>query len=178
MRAIGGLVAAALLLAACGSEAAVTTTAAPSTTVATTLAAEDSGVVPTGVAPCDLLTAAEVSAASGFEVSGVRDLPPLDCAYDLDTGSNIFIFVSIEDGMGRFGGAANLYEEYLKLVGDGETETIEGLGAGAVCCPFRTLAFDAGGGRFAAVGVSGTYAELAEPLEVLKALAEAMLGRL
>lgn len=178
MRAIGGLAAAALLLAACGADTTATTTAPPDTTVATTVAAGDPGIVPTGVAPCDLLTAAEVSAATGFEVTGVRDEPPLDCVYDLETGSNLLVFVSIEDGMGRFGGAANLYEEYLLLVGDGETEMVDGLGEGAVCCPFRTLAFDAGGGRFAAVGVSGTYAGLAEPREALQALAEAMLGRL
>ena len=119
-----------------------------------------------------------MSLATGFEVTGVRDQPPLDCVYDFAPGSNVFIFVSIEDGMGRFGGAANLYEQYQLLVGDGETEMVEGLGEGAVCCPFRTLAFDAGGGRFAAVGVSGTYATLAEPREVLETLAEAMLARL
>lgn len=183
-RAIGGFLAVALLLAACGDDSAVPTTEAvtPSSTAtsapATTAGTTATTGIPTGVAPCALLTADEVAVATGYPVTGVRDDPPLNCIYDLDTGFNVFIFVGIEDGMGRFAGAANLYEEYTLLIGDDETEAYPDIGGGAVCCPFRTMAIDAGDGRFVAVGVAGTYDALAEPLGVLSTLAEAILARL
>ncbi|MCJ7725836.1 MAG: DUF3558 domain-containing protein [Acidimicrobiia bacterium] len=176
MKKIGGLAAAALLLAACGADSGGTTTAVPA--VATTVAIPDPGITPIEIAPCELLTAEEVADATGYPVTGVRDEPPISCVFDLDTGGNVFVFVSIEDGMGRFSGAANLFEQYTLLIGDGETEAVDDLGEGAVCCPFRTMAVDAGGGRFVAVGVSGSFDALAEPLEALNTLAEAILARL
>ncbi|MCB2223177.1 MAG: DUF3558 domain-containing protein [Actinobacteria bacterium] len=174
MRRIGGFAMALLLaasLAACGGDDAPAT--APPTTATV---AQD--VVPFDGEPCSLLSAEQVAQATGYPVTGVRDEPPVSCVFDLATGGNVFVFVSVDDGMGRFGGAANLYEQYLLLAGDGETETVDGIGEGAVCCPFRTLAFDAGEGRFFAVGVAGTFNALAEPLEELKALAAAMLAGL
>ena len=183
-RTIGGFLAVALLLAACGDDGGAATTEAvapPSTTASappTTVQATTTTGIPTGVAPCELLTATEVAAATGYSVTGVRDDPPLNCIFDLDTGGNVFIFVGIEDGMGRFAGAANLYEEYTLLIGDGQTQAFPEIGGGAVCCPFRTMAIDAGDGRFVAVGVAGTFEALDEPLDALTTLADAILARL
>ena len=191
-RQISRLVAVAVLVTACGADGdvAATTEAAVATTeaVVTTSAVETTapvagvtipdGIVPIDVAPCGLLTADEVAVATGFPVVEVRDDPPLNCVFILETDGNVFVFVGIEDGMGRFAGAANLFAEYTLLIGDGRTEAFAGIGEGAVCCPFRTMAVDAGDGRFFAVGVAGTYDELAEPLEALESLAEAALARL
>jgi len=191
-RQISRLAAVAILVTACGADgdvalttevivtttgADVTTSAVESTVAATDASAPD-GIVPIEVAPCDLLTADEVAVATGFPVVEMRDDPPLNCVFILETDGNIFVFVGIEDGMGRFAGAANLFAEYTLLIGDGRTEAFAGIGEGAVCCPFRTMAVDAGDGRFIAVGVAGTYDELAEPLEALESLAEAALARL
>jgi hypothetical protein len=60
----------------------------------------------------------------------------------------------------------------------GEAEPVAGVGAGAVCCPFRAMAVDAGAGRFIVVAVHGGYAVLAEPLDELTQLARLVLGRL
>jgi hypothetical protein len=64
------------------------------------------------------------------------------------------------------------------MVADGEAEFIDEVGEQALCCPFRAIAVDAGGGRFIAVSVGGGYTELAEPRDVLVSLARAALGRL
>jgi hypothetical protein len=180
LRKLIGLAAVLLSLAGCGGGDAAETTA-PATTATTALAAtaaEGSEVVPIEAEPCDLLTVEEVEAATGLTVEEVRDEPPIYCDFDLGSEAGVYLQVIIEDGEGRFGGPANLLEEYLLLVDQGEAEMIGGLGEQAVCCPFRAIAVDAGGGRFFAVAVGGSYAELAEPLEVLVTLARSVLGRL
>lgn len=172
-----------VLLAACGDGGSTAeTTAAPDTTGApettATTVAETGGIVPIDAAPCDLLTAEEVEAATGLTVEEVRDAPPIACDFDLGPEAGVYLQVIVEDGEGRLGGAANLLREYLLLVDQGEAEVVAGVGEQAVCCPFRAIAVDAGDGRFFAVAVGGGYAELAEPLEVLVSLARAVLGRL
>lgn len=182
-----GMVLLAVIVVGCGEGGTAATTATPETTAAsstsaapetTTTAAEADGIVPIEAAPCDLLTAEEVEGATGLSVEEVRDEPPISCDFDLGSEAGVYLQVIIEDGEGRLGGAANLLQEYLLLVDQGEAELVAGVGEQAVCCPFRTIAVDAGGGRFFAVGVGGGYGALAEPLEVLVTLAQAVLGRL
>jgi hypothetical protein len=188
LRALVGAIVLVLVLAGCGASGgtaepsvatggSVTTTQAATTQAAITTAGGDE-IVPIDAAPCDLLTADEVAAATGLAVEEVRDEPPISCDFRLGPDAGVYIEVIIEDGQGRLGGAANLLSEYLLLVEDGEAEVVADVGEQAVCCPFRTIAVDAGGGRFFAVGVGGGYTELAEPLEVLLSLAKSILDRL
>jgi hypothetical protein len=182
-RTVTALCGALLLVAGCGDGGGTVESTGPTdsiaaTTVAATTAATGTEVVPVDAAPCDLLTADEVAAATGLAVEEMRDEPPIGCAFDLGPEAGVYIAVIIEDGQGRLGGAANLFREYLLLVDDGEAEMVAEVGEQAVCCPFRTIAVDAGGGRFFAVSVGGGYTELAEPLEVLVSLARSALGRL
>jgi len=171
-----GLLLVLVVLAGCGGgESAVETTTTAATTSSTVTG---DPVVPIEVSPCDLLTAEEVEAATGLAVEEVRDEPPISCAFDLGTEAGVRIEVIIEDGEGRFGGAANLLREYLLLVDAGEAQLITDVGDRAVCCPFRAIAVDAGGGRYFAVAVGGGYGQLAEPLAVLVRLAESVLDRL
>jgi hypothetical protein len=135
-------------------------------------------VVPVDASPCDLLTADEVAAATGFTVQDVLDQPPISCAFDLGTEAGVDIFVTTEDGQGRLTGAASLFESYSAMVANGDAEFVANVGEQAVCCAFRTIAVHAGGGRYIAIGVNGSYAQLAEPREVLVSLAQAALGRL
>lgn len=175
-----------VVLAGCGGGGTAVTDTAPESTAASSTAASETttttveagGIVPLEVPPCDLLTAEEVEAATGLLVEEVRDEPPISCVFDLASEAGEYIEVIIEDGQGRFGGAANLLSEYLLLVEDGEAEVVGDVGEQAVCCPFRAIAVDAGGGRFFAVAVGGGYGALAEPLEVLVTLAGSVLGRL
>jgi hypothetical protein len=182
MRKLIGLTALLLAMTGCGDGGAAEESSVTADTVVTTVSATttlpESGVVPIGAAPCDLLTAQEVEAATGLSVLEVLDDPPITCLFDLGAEAGVDIAVIVEDGAGRLGGAANLFREYLLLVDEGEAEVITGVGEQAVCCPFRTIAVDAGGGRFVAVSVWGGYNELAEPLEVLVSLAGSVLGRL
>lgn len=182
LRTVAAAVVLLMVSAGCGGGSTAETTAPTETTVApattATTGVVDSGVVPLEVSPCDLLTAPEVEAATGLTVVEVRDEPPITCAFDLGPEAGVYIHTIIEDGEGRLGGAANLLQEYLLLVEGGEAELVADVGEQAVCCPFRTIAVDAGGGRFFAVGVGGGYGALAEPLEVLLTLARAVLGRL
>ena len=181
-RRIAGLVIMLAMMAACGGgddTGGDSAEAEPDAgTVAPTSATETAEVVAMDIAPCDLLTADEVAAATGLAVEEVRDEPPIDCVYVLGADAGVDVYVTIEDGQGRLAGPANLLEEYLVLVADGEAEVVTGVGEQAVCCPFRAIAVDAGGGRFIAVSVAGVYSELAEPRDVLISLAETALGRL
>jgi hypothetical protein len=144
-------------------------------TPSTTTAGTASEVVPLDARPCDLLTAEDVGAATGLTADAGREDGPVTCAYDLGTDTGVSIFVAIEDGQGRFSGAASLYTAYL----DEEGEMIAGIGESAVYMQaFRAIAVDAGNGRFFAVGVNGGYSELAEPRDALVELATVGLGNL
>lgn len=146
----------------------------------TTPEVEASSVVVVDVAPCDLVTADEIAAAIGLAVVAVDDdpvLPPNGCVFDL--GVSATVFVSVDDGQGRMTGPASLFDGYMADVGE-SAELISELGAAAVySSQFRTLAVDAGAGRYFAVGLSGGYpGELAEPHDALVALATAAMARL
>lgn len=176
-----GVLALLFMTAACGSgddDAFVTTAGAgPEVTPAAT--AESLEVVPVEAAPCDLLTAADVEAATGLSVVEVIDDPPLSCTFDLGEAAGVDVFVTIEDGQGRLAGPAAVYTGYADLVAAGTAEAIEGVGDGAYYSPdFRGLVIDAGDGRFVGVGVNGSFNELAEPRDVLVAMAQLVLGRL
>lgn len=177
------------VFAACGGSEADTDTTdaaaqeadAPTAAAAPTASEQTSpsgDVVPVEVAPCDLLTADEVQAATGLPVVEVRDEPPIDCVFDLGDDAGVEVWVTIEDGQGRFRGPANLFTQYMLREADGEAEGIAEVGERAVCCPFRTIAVDAGGGRFIAVLVNGGYGELAEPRDALVSLAQTAVDRL
>ena len=182
IRVVGLLCGLALLLAACGAEAAVPDTTfgadAPSTTTSTSAAVEPD-VVPVVVSPCSLVNEEEVAAAAGLTVSEIRDEPPISCVFEFGEEVGVAIFVNVDDGEGRFGAPAGLFDEYMAMVADGSAEIVSGLGVAAVYVQgFRGLAVDAGGGRFIGLGVNGGYAELSEPRDVLIDLAGAALGRL
>ncbi len=168
---------AVLLLVACGGEAApdaTVGTVAPTTTSTTTTA--DPGIVPVEVSPCDLVNVDEVTQAAGLEVTESRDEPPISCVFDFGAEAGVAIFVNVDDGEGRFGAPAALFDGYMAEEG---AEIIPDLGVAAVYVQgFRGLAVDAGGGRYIALGVNGGYGELAEPRDVLVELATAALGRL
>jgi len=153
-------------------------TAAPSTTnPATTVPTAE--VVAVEVPPCDLLTADEVASATGLEVEGVIEDGAITCVFDLGTEAGVDVFVGVDDGQGRLGGPAALFEAYTTMIVDGEAEAIAGLGERAVYTPvFRGLAIDAGGGRYISLGVNGGYQQLQEPRDVLTTPATAALARL
>lgn len=166
-----------LPIAACGGDDATPTTAAPAEASSTTTTAADTTgeVVALDAAPCDLLTADDVSAATGLTAATGREDGPITCVYDVGTDSGVSVFVATEDGQGRFSGGASLYSSYVEQEG----EMITGLGESAAYMQaFRSIAVDAGGGRYFAVGVNGGYSELAEPKEVLVDLASVALGNL
>lgn len=166
-----------LSVAACGGDDATTTAApteAPATTTTTTAGAAGD-VVPLEAAPCDLLTADDVSGATGLTAAAGREDGPVTCMYDIGTDTGVSVFVAIEDGQGRFSGGASLYAAYV----DEGDEVITGVGDSAVYASgFRTIAVDAGGGRFFAVGVNGGYSELDQPRDVLIELAKTALANL
>jgi hypothetical protein len=180
-RKVVGLGCLLMVVSACGDNGGVAETTAPAATVTSTSVADmpEDGIVPVAAAPCDLLTADEVAAATGLAVAEVRDEPPIDCVFDLGADAGVDVFVGIEDGQGRFSGAANIFKEYMLIVADGDAETVADVGERAVYAPgYRALAVDAGGGRFITVGVSGGYGQLAEPRAVLISLAESVVDRL
>ena len=147
---------------------------------ATTPEPEASSVLAVDVAPCDLVTSDEITAAIGLAVVAVDDdpvLPPNGCV--IDVGVSATVFVSVDDGQGRAAGPAALFDGYTADVGE-SAELIADLGSAAVySAQFRTLAVDAGAGRYFAVGLSGGYPdELAEPRNALVALATAAMARL
>ena len=180
MRTVGVLCGVMLLFAACGGETAPETSAAADAapTTSTTAAAEQE-TVSVAVSPCDLVTADEVTAAAGLTVAESGTESPISCVFDFGEEAAVAIFVNVDDGEGRFGAPASLFENYMAMVAEGSAELVPDLGAAAVYVQgFRGLAVDAGDGRFIAFGVNGGYGELAEPRDVLIELAVAALGRL
>ena len=179
-----------LMLAACGdngtSPTTVDATTAPVAEASTTVAASTTAaellepvVVPIEVAACDLITADEVTAATGLAVVEIRDEPPIACIFDLGADAGVDIFVSVDDGQGRITGPAAVFENYQALVADGEAEPIPGLGEAALyAAEFRGLAVNAGGGKFISLGVNGSFQQLQDPRDALVSLAESALGRL
>ncbi|MEZ5115197.1 MAG: hypothetical protein R2737_02910 [Candidatus Nanopelagicales bacterium] len=127
------------------------------------------------VDPCSLVTAAEVEAATGETVTGTAEQPPITCLYTLD---GVDVFVSVEDGEGRMGGPAAVYEGYLGWLPTGEAVEVEGVGESALYAPsVRGLAVHVGDGRYLAVGVNGGFSVLAEPQQALVEVANAAVGR-
>lgn len=183
MRSVGALCCTLVMLAACGDGAATSTgspvdTVSPSTTGVSTTPAT-TGIVAVEVPPCDLLTPDEVFSATGLDVEEVREDPPITCIFDPGAEAGVQVFVTVDDGQGRPGGPAAVFEAYTALIEDGEAEAIADLGEGAVYAPgFRGLAVDAGGGRFIGLGINGGYQQLQDPRDVLIRLAAAALERL
>ena len=177
---VGVLCAVTLMLTACAGEAAQETSdAADVAPTTSTTAPTDREVVSIAVSPCDLVSTDEVAAATGLDVAESRAEPPISCLFDFGPEAGVAIFVSIDDGEGRFGAPAAVVEDYSAMVAEGTAELVPGLGAAAVYSQgYRGLAVDAGDGRFLAFGVNGGYGELAEPRDALIALAAAALGRL
>ncbi len=173
----------ALALAACGgggTPAPAAPTSAPADGATEAPSSTDSGsVVAVDTAPCDLLTAEEVEAATGLSVAEVRDEPPISCVFDLGAEAGVSVFVSVEDGEGRAMGPAAVFDAYGALVDTGEAENVGGVGSAAIFAPgFRGLVVDAGQGRFIALGVNGGFNELDAPLDALATLARAAVDRL
>ena len=171
-----------VVAASCGGQASqettVTTGAPAATTTSTTVAAEPD-VVPVAVEPCDLVEIDEVTAAADLTVDEARKESPISCTYDFGEEVGVAIFLNVDDGEGRFGAPASLFENYMAMVPDGSAEVISDLGEAAVFVQsFRGLAVDAGGGRFIGLGVNGGYGELAEPRDVLIELAAIALNRM
>ncbi len=180
MRVVGVLCGAMLLLTACGGETASETSAVAdvSPTTSSTGTAEQE-IVPAGVSPCDLVSADEVAAAAGLTVTESGAESPISCVFDFGEEAAVAIFVNVDDGAGRLGAPASVFESYMAMVAEGSAEPIPDLGAAAVYVQgFRGLAVDVGDGRFIGFGVNGGYGELAEPRDVLIELAIAALGRL
>jgi hypothetical protein len=152
---------------------------APATTarpLGTTLAP---AVVAVVADPCDLLTADEVEAVTGHPVVAVRPYPPMACDFDLGPELEVYVQTSVDDGMGRLAGPANLYADYSARHDEGTAEAVTVLGAAASYDPgFRAIAVDLGEGRYIAIGIGGRYTTLEEPREELVALAELMVARL
>jgi hypothetical protein len=181
-RWLGLLALTVVMVAACGESTPAGSsvdTVAPSTAGPSTTAPPAVGVVAVEVPPCDLLTADEVASATGLEVEGVSEDGVISCVFDLGPEAGVDVFVGADDGQGRLGGPAALFEGYTAMIADGEAEAIAGLGERAVYTPvFRGLAIDAGGGRYISLGISGGYQQLQEPRDVLITLAMAALERL
>jgi hypothetical protein len=187
MRRAVGVLWCVAALAGCGGDdtgISTSTTSPPQTTTEATSSlpgTTEAGptVVPIEVAPCDLVTADEVAAAVGLPVEAGSDEPPISCRFDLVDGDGVHVAVIIEDGQGRLGGAAAIFDGYRDLVAGGEAEEVPGLGDAALYAPgFRGLAVDAGAGRFVVFAVGGGYQALQEPEDALIRIAEAALSRL
>jgi hypothetical protein len=180
-RTVGMVCGIALLVVACSGDDGASGTTAPgeATTTSSVTGTAEPGIVPVGVAPCDLVTGDEVAAATGLTVAQVKDEPPVSCVFELATEPLVAIFVTVDDGEGRFGAPSTVFDDYTARIAEDGAEAIPDLGDGAVYAPsFRGLAVAAGGGRFIAFGVNGGYTELAEPRDALVTLAHDALGRL
>ena len=172
-----------LIAASCGGqtseESSDTTTVAAAPTPTTTTVAAESNIVPIVVNPCNLVEMDEVAVSAGLAVAETSNDSPITCVYNFGEDAGVSIFLNIEDGEGRFGAPASLFENYMDLVPDGSAEVISDLGEAAVYAQgFRGLAVDAGGGQFIGLGVNGGYGNLAEPRDVLIELAAIALERL
>jgi hypothetical protein len=184
---VGMLCGLVVLVTACGSESAVPETMvgtdAPASTTAaattSTTAAAEPDVVPVEVSPCSLVNEGEVATAAGLTVVEFEDATPISCVFDFGEETGVAIFVNVDDGEGRFGAPASLFDDYMAMVADGSAEIVSDLGVAAVYVQgFRGLAVDAGDGRFIGLGVNGGYGELSEPRDVLIEIAGRALGRL
>ena len=171
----------AVVAASCGgqdSQETPATTDAPAATTSTTVVGEPD-VVPVTVDPCDLVEIDEVTTAAGLTVDEARNDSPISCVFDFGEEAGVAVFLNVDDGEGRFGAPASLFENYMAMVPDGSAEVIPDLGQAAVFVQsLRGLAVDAGGDRFIGLGVNGGYGELAEPRDVLIELAAIALNRL
>lgn len=183
MRSLSVLLLIPSLLTACGDGATTSTdpsgdTVLPSTTTVPTTPAT-TGITAVEVPPCDLLSATEVSAATGLDVVEVIEESSSLCIFDLGIEAGVDLFLSMEGGEVSPGSPAAVFEEYTSLIDDAEAEAVTGLGEGAVyAAGFRGLAIDAGGGRFMLLGVNGGYQHLQDPRDVLISLAATALERL
>lgn len=179
---------AVLVAGACGGDESIQTTTSSTTVPATTTTATGTDppattVTPAVVAvvadPCDLLTADEVEAITGHPVVEVRPYAPIGCDFDLGPELEVYVQTSVDDGMGRLAGPANLYADYSARHDEGTAEAVAVVGAAASYDPrFRAIAVDLGDGRYVAVGIGGRFTTLGEPREELTALAELMVARL
>lgn len=180
-RALGLACCVAMVLVGCGGDdapASGTTAGTTPTAIGTPTAGADA-VVAMKVAPCTLITAAEVEAATGIRVQETRDTPPVSCVFDLGKEAGVAVFVAIEDGQGRMVGAHAVFKAMKDAVATGDAEPVAGLGQAAFYAPrVRGVAVDAGQGRFITVGVNGGFNSLQDPRKALIALAEAALRRL
>jgi hypothetical protein len=181
MRRAGLLCATLMVLTACGGGTPdpgpdAASTSAADTTTASTTSGPDVVVV---VDPCDLLTPDEVATATGLEVTEVLAGPPITCVFDLGPEAGVDVFIALDDGQGRLGGAEAVFAAYATLLEGGEAEAVGELGEAALYAPgFRGLAVDAGAGKFIALGVNGTYQQLADPRAALVELAAIAVSRL
>jgi len=181
MRLVGILCGALLLLAACGGESDQDTTVEvdASATTTTTSPAASGEVVPMSAAPCSLVTADEVSAATGLTVVESGEASPTSCVYEFGDEAGVAVLVNTDDAEGGFLAPSNVFDSYLALVDEGGAEMIPDVGAAAIYAQdLRGMAVDAGSGGFIALGVNGGYAEPAEPRDALVELATLAVSRL
>jgi len=175
-----------LLLASCGGDsgedAATTTNAqnsAPTTIADPTTLDSSPAAVAIDVSPCSLVTADEVAEATGLAVVDSTPQPPITCVFDLGVDSGVDVFVAVDDGQGRLSGPASLFADYSARISDGSAEAITDIGEAAVFdAGFRTIAIEAGDGRYFAVGVNGRFQALQDPRDALIELAAAAIDRL
>ena len=128
------------------------------------------------LSPCDLVTVTEIETVTGFAVDQVSDALPIDCRFDLVADSDLYIVTAIDDAQGRLGGPAAIFQRHEDEGSESPFEPVENVGERALYAG-RGLSVDAGGGRYFFIGVGGQYVELAEPRELLIALAESALAR-
>lgn len=129
------------------------------------------------LAPCDLVTAAEVEAITGYAVREVRAEGPITCVFDLDADSDLSLLTSVDDAQGRLGGPAAIFQWHTEEGADSPYEQIDDVGERAIYAS-RGLVVDAGDGRYFSVGVSGQYLEFTEALDEMIALADLALERI
>ena len=116
------------------------------------------------LSPCDLVTAEEIEAITGFAVELMSEEPPIDCRFDLVADSDLYVVTAVDDGQGRLGGPAAIFLRHQDESSESPFEPIENVGERALYAG-RGLSVDAGGGRYFFIGVGGQYLELAEPLD-------------
>ncbi|MFC2177446.1 DUF3558 family protein [Actinomycetota bacterium] len=168
------------LLAACGGdESSPTDTPTADATTTTAANGSDAGVIAIETPPCDLVTSDDVATATGLAVGDATEQPPLSCIFPVGDDSGVDVYVNADDGAGRGSGPAAVFAAYEEMVAEGSAEAVTGLGEAAFYSQgFRTLAVNAGGGQFIAVGVNGGFSELDEPRDALIAIATAAIGRI